>query len=171
MHVFRMLAGAVFLLSGVSMANETIINQYIENPKEVGSIKFEYIFWDVYFARLTAPSWQYDQAQPYVLSLTYLRDFEGKSIVERAIKEMKSQGFKDKSTLDLWLETMLEIFPDVKKGQTITGIATEAGEAIFYLDESLIGKVENSEFTQKFFDIWLSDKTSEPKMRSKLLNL
>jgi hypothetical protein len=30
-------------------------------------------------------------------------------------------------------------------------------------------EIQDSTFTQRFFDIWLSEKTSEPKFRKKLL--
>lgn len=162
---------AMSFITGVAMANESVINQYIENPKEVGSVKFEYIFWDVYFATLYAPEGAFDADQPYALSLKYLRDFDGASIAERSVKEMKQQGFNDKQKLTEWEAVMVEIFPDVKKGQTITGISNAEGEALFYLDEQLLGTVPDPDFTSKFFDIWLSDKTSEPKLRQKLLKL
>lgn len=153
------------------MANESVVNQYVENPAEVGSAKFEYIFWDVYFATLYAPEGTYDVNQPYALSLKYLRDFDGDAIAERSVKEMKQQGFTDKQKLTEWEMAMADLFPDVKKGQTITGIASAEGEALFYLDEQLLGSIKEPEFTAKFFDIWLSDKTSEPKLRKKLLKL
>lgn len=158
-------------LSGGAMANQTVVDQYVDNAEIVGEAKFEYIFWDVYRAKLYAPDGEYRQQSAYALSLTYLRDFDGDAIAERSIKEMKSQGFNDKQKLDEWEVTMKSLFPDVRKGQTITGIADRQGNAHFYLDDALLGSVEETSFTQQFFAIWLSDKTSEPRLRKRLLNL
>ena len=76
-----------------------------------------------------------------------------------------------KASLSAWEKIMLEIFPNVEKGQTITGICLPSGTSVFYLDDTLLGEVNDKAFTTKFFDIWLGDKTSEPKLRSKLLKL
>jgi hypothetical protein len=161
----------IWCLSGGAMASQTVVDQYVDDAQIVGEAKFEYIFWDVYLAKLYAPSGTYQQDAAYALSLTYLRDFDGEAIAERSIKEMKSQGFKDKQKISEWEDTMKALFPDVSKGQTITGIADAQGNAHFYLDDDLLGTVAEQTFTQQFFAIWLSDKTSEPGLRARLLDL
>lgn len=171
MKTLAMLFCAFGFCSGVAVANESVISQYLDDPVEIGSAKFEFLFWDVYFVKLYAPNGRFDPSLPYALSLTYLRDFDGDSIAERSAQEIKQQGYENKQKLGEWQSAMIELFPDVKKGQTITGIANADGHALFYLDEDQLGVIEDSVFTQKFFDIWLSEKTSEPKLRQKLLKL
>lgn len=153
------------------MASEPIIDEYIENPGVVGTAKFEFIFWDVYIATLYAPSGNFDSDKPFALSLKYLRDFEGSAIAERSVKEMQHQGFDDQTKSVEWEKAMLDMFPNVKKGQTIIGIADASGHAHFYLEQRPLGVIADAEFTQRFFDIWLNEKTSESKLREKLLNL
>ena len=162
---------AIIFNTGVAMANEPIIDKYIETPGVVGSAKFEFIFWDVYFATLYAPNGNFNSDKPFALSLKYLRDFEGSAIAERSVKEMEQQGFADQTKLAEWQKVMLDVFPNVKKGQTIVGVADASGHAHFYLDQRSLGVVADADFTQRFFDIWLNEKTSEPKLREKLLNL
>ena len=171
MKALPMLLCAFIFSTGAAVANESVVNKYIDNASEVGSAKFEFVFWDVYFATLYASGGSFDARKPYALSLHYLRDFDGKDIAERSAKEMKQQGFDDKQKLAEWENAMQDVFPDVKKGQTITGVADASGQALFYLDEQQIGVIADPDFTQKFFDIWLSEKTSEPKLRKKLLKL
>ncbi|MDM7859479.1 chalcone isomerase family protein [Alteromonas sp. ASW11-36] len=161
----------ILSMAGPVMADRATIEQYIDDPQIVGEAKFEYIFWDVYTAKLYASAGDYVSDKPFALSLTYLRNFDGDDIAKRSVKEMKSQGFNDEEQLDQWLTTMNELFPDVKKGETITGIADAQGVAHFYLDQNKLGEVDDPAFTQWFFAIWLSDKTSEPGLRKKLLNL
>ena len=64
---------------------------------------------------------------------------------------------------------MARIFPDIKKGDTLIGVSLPGKEARFYNREKLIAVVPDPEFAKAFFDIWLSEKSSEPKMRLKLL--
>jgi len=39
----------------------------------------------------------------------------------------------------------------------------------FFLNGSLRGEVADADFTRLFFGIWLSPKTSEPRLREQLL--
>ena len=64
---------------------------------------------------------------------------------------------------------MTDIFPDVSEGDVITGIATKENKSLFYLNGTLIGTVDDKAFTNQFFAIWLSEKTSEPELRQALL--
>lgn len=161
----------IFSMAGQVMADQSTIEQYLEAPQVVDEAKFEYIFWDVYLAKLYAADGEYAENQPFALSLTYLRNFDGEDIAKRSVKEMKSQGFDNEKQLALWLTLMNDLFPDVKKGETITGIADAQGYAHFYLDQAKLGTVEDPVFTEWFFAIWLSERTSEPGLRKKLLNL
>jgi hypothetical protein len=94
---------------------------------------------------------------------------EGKKIAQRSIDEMKKQGDLSADDSDKWLSLMNSIFPDVSEGDVITGIATKDGTSVFYVNGEKADEIEDKVFTQRFFDIWLSDKTSEPKFRKKLL--
>ncbi|WP_240615563.1 chalcone isomerase family protein [Alteromonas facilis] len=158
------------LISGSVMASNQVVEAAITNAQLVGAAKFEYFFFDVYRAELFAPDGQYQADKHFALALTYLRDFKGVDIAERSVKEMRQQGFNDTSTLSAWNEQMQAIFPDVKKGQTITGVALD-GVASFYLNDKPIGQIKDAQFTQRFFDIWLGEKTSEPGLRKQLLKL
>ena len=101
--------------------------------------------------------------------MTYQRDLEGKKIAERSIDEMKKQGSVSADDADKWLSLMERIFPDVSEGDVITGIATKEGTSVFYVNGEKADEINDVTFTQRFFDIWLSDETSEPKFRKKLL--
>ena len=145
------------------------ISNYVPNAKLVGKGMFSYYFWDVYTGELYAPEGEYANQPPFALKLTYQRDLEGKKIAQRSIDEMKKQGDLSADDSDKWLSLMNSIFPDVSEGDVITGIATKDGASVFYVNGEKADEIEDKAFTQRFFDIWLSDKTSEPKFRKKLL--
>lgn len=149
-----------------------LVNQFIENPQQVGKTsRMTYLFWDVYDASLYAPQGAYSQDQPFVLVLHYLRALDGKEIAKRSLEEMQKQGFSDSSRGERWLTKMAQIFPDVSKDTVLLGVRTADGYTQFYQDDKLIGEVKDSEFTTRFFNIWLGEKTSEPTMRAELLGL
>ena len=108
---------------------------------------------------------------PFALKLDYLTDFTKQQIVDRTIVEIKKQGFRNKSKLDLWHEQMLNIFINVDLGVSITGVYKSDGNAVFYSGERVLGYIEDKELARLFFDIWLSSKTSEPNLRRKLLGI
>lgn len=157
------------LMLGDAMASTSVIEKYVSEPEVVGKSKLTYLFWDVYNATLYAPGGEYLEGKPFALTLEYLRDFEGESIAVRSAKEIHDQKTADKATIESWTEVMKAIFPDVKKGQTITGVVDNKLHSHFYLGDELLGSVEDEKFSASFFGIWLSDKTSEPRMRDKLL--
>jgi hypothetical protein len=145
------------------------VSTYIENPKPVGEARLEVMFWDIYDAQLIAPDGKFDPQKPFALSLTYLRDFKGKSIASRSIDEMRKQGMTDEVKLAKWYEKMEQVFPNVNEGENLTGVVDSAANSHFYFNDQKVGTISDPEFSQWFFNIWLSEKTSEPEIREQLL--
>jgi hypothetical protein len=135
----------------------------------IGEARMQVLFWDIYDARLLAPEGRLEAGEPFALSLTYLRDLEGEKIAARSIEEMRKQGLDDEAALARWYRSLVEIIPDVGESDEIVGFAAADGSTRFYLDGQLIGEVWEPEFTRAFFDIWLGEKSSEPRLRDQLL--
>jgi Chalcone isomerase-like len=144
------------------------INKYIPNAQIVGSGSLKFLFWNVYKASLYAPNASYNAGKPIALQLEYLMDLEGDDIADRSITEMKKQGYNNNTKLSAWENEMKKIFPNVQNGLVLTGILTDKGTTVFFKNGKKIGEVFDKEFGKRFFDIWLSEKTSEPKLRSLL---
>ena len=68
-----------------------------------------------------------------------------------------------------WKAEMLRVVPDVKKGDRILGVHRPGIGAAFWVNGKPHGEIRDAEFAKLFFGIWLSPKTSEPKMRDILL--
>jgi hypothetical protein len=103
------------------------------------------------------------------LKLSYLRTLRGRKIADRSIEEMRGIGITDEVKLAAWHTQMRNIFPDVQDGVSLTGVWTASGESIFFKNGQEIGRIKDPDFGKAFFDIWLSDKTSAPRLRQKLL--
>jgi hypothetical protein len=141
----------------------------LEDMNLIGEARMEVLFWDVYDARLYAPSNSWSPEQPFALVLTYLLDLKGERIAERSIQEIRKQGFDDELTLARWYEMLAGIIPDVGDGDEIVGVSDSLGHTRFYLNGELIGEIREPEFTDRFFGIWLSELTSDPELRRNLL--
>lgn len=137
----------------------------------VGTSTLKYSFWKIYDATLYAPEGKWNKNKPFALQLIYYRNLKGTLIAERTIKEIRKLGFNNEPVLKDWYEKMQVIFPDVKKGSELTAVYTPNQPTQFYQGSNKIGQIDDVKFGECFFSIWLSEKTSEPKMRQQLLGL
>ncbi|RDV29005.1 hypothetical protein DXV75_00620 [Alteromonas aestuariivivens] len=160
----------VFALTALSFSVwSSPIQRWVPNAQLVGESRYTYLFWNVYDIALFAPNGDWQSTQPFALTLTYLRDFTGEQIAQRSLREMQKQGLNDNIKGQQWLAAMQEIFPDVEKYQTLTGVLDEQGNSHFYFNSELVGSVDDPEFGKRFFNIWLGENTSEPKLRQELV--
>lgn len=160
----------LLLFTSPSVANE-VAQKYITNVEQVGTGRLSVFLWDVYDATLYAPRGKWDPNMSYALSIHYFHAIEGADIAKRSVEEIQKQGFSDTTKLTSWYEQMRGIFPDVKSGSELTAVFTDQKSTVFYSDGKLIGSIKDIEFGALFSDIWLSEKTSEPELRRKLLGL
>jgi Chalcone isomerase-like len=148
------------------------IAQALRQPRAMGQSRLVVLGFNIYDAKLWVSegfsSANYAR-ESFALELRYLRNFSSTSIAERSLKEMRRLGEVSDETAAQWLAQMKQTFPDVKKGDQLIGIHRPDGTASFILNNKPIGEVRDEEFTRLFFGIWLSPKTSEPKMRSELI--
>jgi hypothetical protein len=148
------------------------VAQAITGAREQGHGRLVVLGFSIYDAKLwTAESFapaQYER-ELFALELRYLRNFKGEAIAERSLKEMRNVGQVSDERAAQWLAEMKRTFPDVKKGDQLIGIHRPDGSAGFVLNGKPIGEVRDPEFTRLFFGIWLSTRTSAPKLRSALI--
>lgn len=137
-----------------------------------GSGRLSFLGLHVYDARL----WVSDgfratdfSKQPLALELEYARTLYGRLIAERSITEMRKVGELSDAQAQAWQAEMTRIFPDVTKGDRITGIQ-QPGEAVqFFANGQARGVLRDAAFVSLFFGIWLSPRSSEPKLRQALI--
>ncbi len=138
--------------------------------KGYGELRFFGI--KVYDAALFTPDNSLSLDEPLALEITYNISLKGQDIAKRSAQEMRKIGYTDESKLAQWHERMVQIFPDVAKGDQLIGVMVvsngKAHAAQFYSSGRELGMVEDAEFAKAFFEIWLSTKTSEPRLRARL---
>jgi hypothetical protein len=176
-------AGSFALLAGGPLVSAWAAATTKKPPAEVltaltdaryrGSGKLTFLRLHVYDARLWVlegftPE-NYEQ-QPLALELLYARSLKGELIAERSLAEMRRVSDPSGEQAEQWLSQMRSLFPNVVAGDRITGIQTPGESTRFFLNGQLRGEVRDADFTRAFFSIWLSPRTSEPKLRQALLH-
>ncbi len=134
-----------------------------------GEAVMRFFGFKVYDIRLYTAMRPFAAGEPFALELVYDMNLKGRDIAERSIKEMRDQGYNDETKLAKWLDYMTRIFPDIKKGDTLIGVSVPGKEVRYYTRDKFIAAVPDNEFAKAFFDIWLSEKTNEPRLRLSLL--
>jgi hypothetical protein len=135
----------------------------------VGAGRMTFFGFKVFDAELYAPGGTYKASAPFALKLTYLRAFKGKDIAASSVREMRRQGGVSDTQLAAWGREMEAIFPDVRPGQSITGVRSADGRTEFYLGNRKLGTIGDPVFTKNFFAIWLGDGSRDPQLRAKLV--
>ena len=108
-------------------------------------------------------------SQPLALELVYARKLAGEKIASRSLDEMRRIGPFNEAQGASWLAAMTQLFPDVQAGDRLTGVQRPGQSARFYFNGQRRGEVLDADFARLFFGIWLSPRTSEPKLRAQML--
>jgi Chalcone isomerase-like len=138
----------------------------------VGKGKLTFFGLEVYESSLwTTPSFKglSFENHSFALELHYLRNFTAADIAKRSIEEMQRIEPVPEQKVALWIKTLSEAFPNVKKGDRIVGVHKPSFGVTFWHNGKRSGEIRDADFSRQFFGIWLSPKTSEPKLRQALL--
>jgi hypothetical protein len=95
----------------------------------------------------------------------------GEEIAKRSISEIKKQTALDDDRAKQWMSQLLVLMPSVKPGDRLTGVYQPSGTLAFWIESKKLGEINDPKLSEAFMGIWLSTKTSEPKMREKLLGM
>ena len=166
-----LLAGAAVVATAGSLPQE--VASTIPDAQLGGSSRLTYLGFQVYDASLwVAPSFSVaDFAQhPFALELTYLREFTGAAIAQRSVAEIRRQGPVDEERLAAWKQRMQEVFPNVRRGDRLTGVHQPGTGAVFLLNGRPLATIADEEFARRFFGIWLSPQTSDTRLRKALIS-
>lgn len=170
----RALCLAALALTLPFAALSNTLDSALETTQPVGAARLKVWGFEVYDAKLRAdPGFNataFDRHR-FALELGYLRGFKGTDIAERSIGEMRDIEPLSAEQATRWQQGMARLFPDVQKGDRITGLHLPGQAARFYLNGRLLGDISDPDFSRRFFGIWLSPQTSQPRMREQLLGL
>jgi hypothetical protein len=137
--------------------------------RPVGEGRLRWFGLHIYDAALWAKdaSWSVDQT--FALDIRYARSISGRRLLDTTLDEMRRLGFDDEAALSRWAQAMSGVFPDVRRGERITGVNRPGEGVVFYHDGRATGFVRDVNFARAFFAIWLDPRTREPNLRESLI--
>ncbi len=146
--------------------------EVLTTPRLVGQHLFKFFGLEIYHISLwSSPEWNPEKwnQHSFALSLLYSRNLSGEEIAKRSIAEIKKQMVLGDDTAQQWLSQLRVLIPTVKPGDRLTGVYQPSGGLVFWMGSKKLGDIKDPALAEAFMGIWLSTKTSEPKMRKKLL--
>jgi len=142
---------------------------YIHASQPYGQGGLTKLWIHAYDATLWTDAAQWSMNEPFALSLRYGTNFSSSSLTSRSIDEMQENEPLTEAQAASYGKQLAAIFPDVRDKDVITAIYLPKKGALFFHNGKPAGKIEDDEFAQRFMNIWLSPKTSEPQLRKQLL--
>jgi hypothetical protein len=139
----------------------------------IGTGEFRKFGFNIYSARLWSAAQPLASDQPFALELIYQRSISRDDLVEASVREIKrlsGTSVSDKQ-LQAWQAQMQKSFVDVQAGTRLTGVYLPGQGARFFLGQRLLREVDDPQFAQAFFAIWLDPRTSNPELRQQLLGI
>jgi len=139
------------------------------NLKVQGGGELTFFGISVYDGYYWSPTRGWTQDGPYALDLHYHRALDGAKIAERSVSEIAKLGYGTREQRTRWGEEMRRMFPDVRRGDRLTGVNLPGGVVRYFHNGKSIGEIADPGFARAFFGIWLDPKTSEVDFRQLLL--
>jgi len=139
------------------------------NLKVQGGGELTFFGISVYDGYYWSPTRGWTQDGPFALDLHYHRALDGAKIAERSVSEIAKLGYGTLEQRVRWGEEMRRMFPDVRRGDRLTGVNLPGGVVRYFHNGKSIGEIADPGFARAFFGIWLDPKTSEGDFRQLLL--
>ncbi len=174
MNVRRLTAILLFLMPLTAAALPTLpqsVNVAVPDLRLQGEGRLRWFGLLVYDATLWAAGSKWDSDQAFALDIRYARNISAKRLIGVSVDEMRRLGFGDESTHARWAVEMRRVFPDVAKGERLTGVNIPGEGASFYHNGRLTGTIRDPDFARAFFAIWLDPRTREPELRESLIGI
>jgi hypothetical protein len=121
-----------------------------------------------YDATLWTDAKPWSMQSPFALTLHYRMHFTAKELADRSVEEM--QHIAPLPEADAFGAQLAKLFHNVNSGDTITALYTPGKGAAIYYNGASTGSIADDAMAQRFMGIWLSEKTSAPKLREHLLS-
>ena len=144
-----------------------ILSNYFSKKLLVGKANFQFLFWNMYDAKLITESGEYP-SNKFALILRYNKDFSKKSVVDETINQLEKQKTYNQQELEEVKALLNRAFREIKKNNKFIGIKNN-NEAVFYFENEKVLETNNTEFINHFFDIWLRKDSQNPEFTRNLL--
>ncbi len=161
---------ATALLASLLLASQAYATP-VQNLDRVGSATLKVWFWTIYDSRLYSPDGRFDGIEPgLALELDYRRDIRTDELIKRTRQEWQKLDLNHEKQ-EAWLDQLAALWPNIQEGDELVLHVGDKLSSKFYYNGEPIGEISDAEFTNQFLAIWLSEKSSYPKLRDQLVGL
>ncbi|NQD36860.1 hypothetical protein HPT27_07460 [Permianibacter sp. IMCC34836] len=105
---------------------------------------------------------------PFALQIIYAHDIDAADLVDATATAWQKLGLLDERAKN-WLPGLRTLWPNVKAGDCLVLYVDANGNAGFYYNNQLLGRIDDPQFASRFAAIWLHPDSSEPTLRNQLL--
>ena len=146
------------------------INENFPKALRLGNYNLKVWGFKIYNIQLLSESKNFSYQNKSALVINYQRDFAKKDLIKKSLEEIsRINNIKDEALLTNYQNKLEEIFFEVKKGDRKTAFFDPKNGVKLYFNGKFAGAINDLIFAQRFVDIWLSDKSSFPKMTNAIL--
>jgi len=157
-------------ISPENFLNFPEINENFSKPSKLGSYNLKVWGFNVYNIQLLSETKKFSYQNKSALVINYQRDFAKKDLIQKSLEEIsRINNINDEALLKNYQNKLEEIFFEVKKGDRKTAFFDPKNGFKLYFNGKFAGAINDLVFAKRFFDIWLSDKSSYPKMTQAIL--
>jgi hypothetical protein len=163
----RRISGVIF---GICLAG-LVTADPIKELDQVGTATLRVLFWTIYNSTLYSIDGEFRGVEPGIaLELTYRRRITTTTLIDWTRREWQKQSLSGEQSEE-WLEILSTIWSDVKRGDVLVLKVSSDLSSEFYKNDELIGSLTDPLFTSNFLSIFISEKSSYPKLRARLVGI
>ena len=144
-------------------------SESFQSPRLIGEGTLKVLIWEVYDLRLFTDGTPFSWNNKFMLEFDYSRKLKKESVIDASLKEFKLQPNVLDKDIKAWEVYLEQVIQTVQKGTKAIVMWVPDGKIVFDYEGSPPSTIENEDFARAFLNIWLGDKTSQPKLRSQLL--
>ena len=164
----KKLLAILILIPSLSWTSE-VDQEFFKSPKLIGEGTLKVLMWEVYDLRLFTDGTPFSWSDKFMLEFDYSRELKKESVIDASLKEFKLQPNVTDKDIEAWKVYLEQVIQSVQKGTKASIMWVPEGHIVFNYEGSAPSTIENEDFARAFFNIWLGEKTSRPKLRSQLL--
>jgi hypothetical protein len=152
------LAALAFALCATpAAASPAEVSRALPGAEKIGEASYHLLAIHLFDAELYADggfSWE----RPFALTLTYERAARQSTLINRSISEMSGRGAGNARALAPLRTQLEQCFPNIARGDRVTGVSTGRDTARFYYNGAQRCDVSWPNFRRHFFGIWLDGR-------------
>lgn len=153
----------------LTFISSSLMASPISQLTKVGEGEMHYLFWTVYSAEFYRSKDSVNHISQ-ALRITYFKSISQQALIDATQQQWQHLGYPQED-ITRWSIPLANIWPSVEPRDKLTFVSLVSGGSQFFFDGKPIGIVQDPTFSDAFLSIWLSERTSEPKLRQQLLGL